>query len=465
MNVSTVTESGHDPITTVSVLFLSFQVPSPEIGWLVLLLIGVGLPVLCWLLYLWVRSDIEVEGRLDPVTGQDEPIADYLERLDQGLRLPAGLRRDVLAEIAGHLSQSVATLEADGATHADAVREALRRLGPPEPLARDLRSAQQTTRRLIAGVGGGVFGATAGLGVGLLFGALALLPAVLFSMLLTTAINALAHTEWTWSSAAATSSNLLFVDIAMVVTGRVVTRLSAGLARRELRPVAWVVTAIGVPIVAALTVGQIRQEWTWLGVPFAVALPVCFAAGALTADRAVRWPSRRLRLVGWLALGTAYVAIPVLLGAPSVDARIPPPGIERVAPPAPAAFVPQTAGAGTGLFTSCWSFEEPAIECTVHGVPSVPFTDLRLEAWPGEQDFIPDGPDPRATAPLAVAPMVAETEKLTGTVDAGFHRSGNAWWLVVTGVGPDGVRYRITDGYGETFDWSPTLLEWLAAPD
>ena len=104
------------------------------------------------------------EGRLgtgpdesdSPVTtgqaGADE-ISAYLDRMTTELRLPAADVAEVRAELADHLHDSIASLEAEGFEPERAIREALGRLGPPAALGRQLRAAHQSTRRLLAGAG------------------------------------------------------------------------------------------------------------------------------------------------------------------------------------------------------------------------------------------------------------------------------------------------------------------------
>ena len=62
------------------------------------------------------------------------------------------------------------------------------------------------------------------------------------------------------------------------------------------------------------------------------------------------------------------------------------------------------------------------------------------------------------------APVVVTTDAVTGSVDIGMRRDGDNWWLVLTGVLPDGHRYRLTDGDGVQIPFKGTTLDWLNAP-
>jgi hypothetical protein len=54
------------------------------------------------------------------------------------------------------------------------------------------------------------------------------------------------------------------------------------------------------------------------------------------------------------------------------------------------------------------------------------------------------------------------------TLDAGFNfeklRDGRDWWFFVTGVGPDGNRYRLSDGHGGWTPFNGSVWDWITAP-
>ena len=83
-------------------------------------------------------------------------------------------RGDILEELAAHLADSAARLEADGLAPDAAERMAIERLGPPDRLADELTRARRSPRRLFAAAGAGTWAAVSGVVYGYLFGLLML---------------------------------------------------------------------------------------------------------------------------------------------------------------------------------------------------------------------------------------------------------------------------------------------------
>jgi hypothetical protein len=120
------------------------------------------------------RSAI-LAGRSDTLAPQTLA---FLDAVDAALGLPAEVRAEIRSELTDHLADSVAALEATGLTRAAAVSEALARLGRADDLGHHLRSAHQSTRRLLAGAAGGVWSA----GVGVTQGFLATFGLIVLSL-------------------------------------------------------------------------------------------------------------------------------------------------------------------------------------------------------------------------------------------------------------------------------------------
>ena len=131
---------------------------------------------------------------------------------------------------------------------------------------------------------------------------------------------------------------------------------------------------------------------------------------------------------------------------------------------APAELLPSDAHPTQGMWGRCTAWEAPRLDCRFSGSLRAGWSDLRVEAWRA-RPLDPERVAPGVTGPSAIGPVTLRVDEVLAVVDPGFHRSGNVWLAVLTGVAPDGVRYRLTNGSGETIDWRPTLLEWLAAPD
>ena len=93
--------------------------------------------------------------------------------------------------------------------------------------------------------------------------------------------------------------------------------------------------------------------------------------------------------------------------------------------------------------------------------------DLRFEAWHGlSVAGIVAGVDPSSSSPFDIQPVQWAVEG--GGLQARFRldsfRAGNRWWVLLTGVAPDGQRYRLDDGGGGTTTFHGSVWDWLTAP-
>ena len=124
----------------------------------------------------------------------ERPVDRYLAAVARTLRLPPSLEVDRLDEIAAHIEDTVDSLLDEGLDRDHAEREALARLGSPEVLGEELRRAEQTARRALAAVGGGIVAAAGGVIRGWIVGFLALFSTFVGGALL---VQAVAHvTGW-----------------------------------------------------------------------------------------------------------------------------------------------------------------------------------------------------------------------------------------------------------------------------
>jgi len=88
--------------------------------------------------------------------------------------------------------------------------------------------------------------------------------------------------------------------------------------------------------------------------------------------------------------------------------------------------------------------------------------DLRLEAWRATPA---GGEIDRAHAlPFATAPMSIESARLVGAVRVDRTRDVSQWWLVVTGVAPDGRRDLIATLGGANSTFTGSAWDWMTAP-
>lgn len=93
----------------------------------------------------------------------------FLRRIADRLPFDEAERLDILRELAVHLADSTAGLEADGLTREAAERAAIERLGSPDRLANALTEARRSPRRLLAAAGAGTYAALGGALYGYLF--------------------------------------------------------------------------------------------------------------------------------------------------------------------------------------------------------------------------------------------------------------------------------------------------------
>lgn len=418
-------------------------------------------------------------------TGADE-ISAFLDRMATELRLPAADVAEVRAELVDHVHDSIASLEAEGFEPERAIREALGRLGPPAELGRQLRAAHQSTRRLLAGAGGGVFAAGGGFVLGYLggigLGLLGLLAGVAVGALL--AAVGVPMPDITAHDGGNTINSLLYATtlaIAVATATRYAVRTSAGLSRRAPRTVAVFWAVAGAVIFGWLAVFGMRGPQSWPGVALELCVPVVAVASAFV------WIERPMPHVGrWAVIVAALSVVVMSLGVVAysgLSVSVSGSGqatsfqmsdlhFDTVAPMAPAAWLPE------GIITGGGWGSDPAsggtrVDDTVGSNPAMPIAqflknwhEIRFEAWhalpmsePG-----PGGIDTRYSAPLAIQPAVLSGNSLSAIFHFERLRDAGSWWIFMTAMGPDGHRYRILDGGGGNSFFNGSAWDWLTAP-
>jgi hypothetical protein len=144
---------------------------------------------------------------------------------------------------------------------------------------------------------------------------------------------------------------------------------------------------------------------------------------------------------------------------------------DTVAPMAPAEWLPMgfPSGSGWGQLAS----GETQVRFDLGSNPPTPMStalanwrDVRFEAWRAMNwsDPASYGVDPQYLSALAIQPATFHGS----SVDATFHfermRDAKSWWVFLTGIGPDGHRYRIADGGGGGSSFNGSVWDWLTAP-
>lgn len=401
-------------------------------------------------------------------------LAGYLDALDSSFNLPEPFRSEAREEIAGHLADTAAELESGGLAPADAVREAIRRLGPADELGREITRSRQTQRALLAGVGSGVWAATGGAFRGFVFG-LALVVAVAFSVALALRglqVTGLAavdpSTLFRGQPKGTTATAIALWFAAWPASRALVSGVSQRSYRRAERVRRWLAVAGGL-IVVALAIFWLRGAQDGVSVLALTAVPCIFVAGALTAnDRPLRPPTPMLLFVtAWLLV---LSALALLLGGAQVGKTLTAVGsgpftfssmeelLRSRNMDLPGRFVPD------GLVGDVSSSVTDGIARVSLQAPSgfaaTRWHDIRLEAWRSV-----DLPtlDRRFSSPFATAQFVLVNDRLEASLRIDSTRDVEYYWLVVTGVAADGRRDLLREVTGSNTSFVGTAWDWLTA--
>jgi hypothetical protein len=442
-----------------------------------------------WLDHKIQRSDAMRLGAGDrPEPHLPTEVADYLRALDSNLNLPESDRADIRAELADHLTDSIAAIGAEGLESEQAVREALARLGSADELARQLTRAHQSPRRALAGAAGGVFEAGFGIAWGLVVGyLLAFLGYMAVAILVTTLLRAPIDFVSRLLPAFDTDTSRIgfnaaffagVMAFAVWMGARRGARATHRLSRRSMRTVSLVWAAAGAAALLWVVLFVYVAQQTWLTVLAELTIPIAFAFGALfKADRKIL--ARGLPPLAAVGIVVALLVLPaVLLAGASwssgsgssyeVDMTAQMQAWDRVAPawgnwetsgPPVSSEVGETAD--ISVINQTYEIGDPAA--------ITPFHDLRFELWRAvrypaapQQDDHDLIPDPAYSAPYATAPAVVSDGYLVARFDVSRVKT-DRFLLFVTGTGPDGHRHRLNwpDPYFTTF--SGTVWDWLTA--
>jgi hypothetical protein len=274
------------------------------------------------------------------------------------------------------------------------------------------------------------------------------------------------------------------------VAGRRCVRASSRLSRRKAAQLRSFWAVAGAVVIGWLVAFQIGAQQSWLVIPCELAIPAAFAVGAiLRPDASLHLPRSRSKL--------ALVSAAILIGgflmgstAPDYDPKSGPGiqtwptdhdlGYDRVAPAgtvpchSPAEPVAENGqclillGGGTlrmddfvGPWAGQWLRDE---------LKNLPFTGMRIEVWRAlagvsewdSTDTAAFAVDPSSTAPYLVEPATMEGY-FRIPADLGRHRQ-RRWLVFVTGVGSDGMRYRLGQPLWFETPFTGTIWDWLTAP-
>jgi len=404
----------------------------------------------------------------------DPALDAYLDALAAALDLPSQERLEVRDEIGAHLLDLRSELAEAGLTDEMAAEEALRRLGPPDLLGRELTRARQTHRALLAAVGGATWAATGAAFRGLILGIAGVTVVAMVGML-GMAVATRLFGNGTWMIGDAGWYTVLAVAalwVAAWFAGRVFVSVAARGSHRPAAQVRPWAAAIGGTLIAWVALGWLTAAQNLFSVIALALVPAVFIAATLTGtDRPIE-RSGRARGASLALLATVAIAVPLLvwIAVTPVQTQLSAVGsgpyasmqdlLQATGFDLPGRYVADPPQLGTMNMQVDRGFATGSIE----GVSAVTarWHDLRLEAWRATQE---GGEIDRVfTAPFAAAPMTVQSDGLVGAVRVDRTRDVSQWWLVVTGVAADGGRDLIATLGGMNSTFTGSAWDWLTAP-
>lgn len=386
---------------------------------------------------------------------------DYLGALEQQLPFPADRRREIVEEIAAHLDDAVAAGRSE--------TEAQAGLGTPAELADALSRPERTPTRLLAAAGAGVRAAIGPWIYGYLLASVVGMVAFLLVALVASLVAQVLRLDIQIATSGGWNTAITAVPIAvgLYLASRAATAAASIASRRlreQVRP--WVVV-IGTAAAAAVLLLIIHAPQNIASV---IALSIAPLAVTIGAYRPALLPQRP-RAPLWMILGLIALIPLGLLSSIAMSATIghgeETPGsdwqrrTDQVGP-----WWPPTIRDSV-FFSSGWSSVDESVtaewELETSGA-LIGLRDLRVEAWHGMPDPTRSWRlDPRYDAPFATGSVRRDGTNLSGTVVPTRHPFVDTWELVLTGVGPDGVRYVVDTPGGGTSTFQGSAWDWAVA--
>ncbi len=392
----------------------------------------------------------------------------FLLRVADAVDLQPAEVGEVLEELSSHLSDAAAGWREAGLDPDDAEQRAIRSLGDPATLGRELGQARHSRKQLLSAVGGGVWSAlTFGLWSYLTIWLVAigvLAASVLVGQAVVRGLG-LSYSGWLTgpleSAATVVVIAVWFAWIGWVLPARVATR-----AGRSVRGVRNAVGVAGLVAASALlwTVPALSLDWV-----LAVGLPLCplalLWAARRSADHVTFFPPTRARTRLGLFLG-AVVAVTALgfvtanasgmQGGWEVDtSRIGASGSSEPLLDAAPLSLTGSMSAEQGLSTWTVDLSIPDGQLAAYAQR---FRTLQLEVWPVA---MADGVVTFGAAPLATTAVpVAQDAQVS--VDLPAYRTPVDVVTAVVLIAADGRRvvWGIASGPEETPLWHGTIFDW-----
>ncbi len=408
----------------------------------------------------------------------DQRVDRYLAAVAAELRLPEPWAGEVRAELAAHLADGIEDSVARGMTPDDAAETVIERLGPADSLARRLRGAHQTPRRLAAGIAGGTVAAVGGIIRGTILGyglALSIAMVVVVCIMLLQRLTGV-RVELAGVPSASWADSLWVTAVACgaLVAARAATRTVANGSRRDARQLGRWLAVPGVIAIGTWVLFGVSVVLSWPAVIALLAVPVAFAAGALVAIDRAGPRIRRAHVVtvfalcivlpttvGLLLVGSATTTTLEAVGSgpyASFDELWRAQGMDVIGRPAPPSMAEVIGDSGERL-----SDGVATVQVEVRSTAAlIGWTDLRLEAW--RMTAVGLAVAPGQTAPFASAHLNLIDDHLTGAVRVDGTRDVDIYGLVVVGTSPAGVRHLLWGPNGLQTAFRGTVWDWFTAP-
>jgi uncharacterized membrane protein len=406
----------------------------------------------------------------------------YLDRLGDALHLPPGEGAEAIEEIAGHLEAAVEDSVRRGTPPDVAIEQALARLGAPDRLARDLTAAHRRPKHVLEAAGAAVR-ITVVTGLGALIGAwlLVVVGAVLVAVV-GQAVERLAGvtavTDWT-PMVDGLLPGLVGAIVAFVV-GRALVVPVAARARRDPDEVRLPIATVGIAVAVWMALTGVEAQWNpWTALIMA-SMPAWFGFGVWTARPGT---SPLDRMHGWLA-PALLVAVAgsvgglAIAGLGSGAARTetfedvgtvfdPSEQYAAIGPFANVDHPPVELHLGDGTFGPELSGPGPVTVTrrgTITTSDAGAYDALRLEIWPAPPGGF-NGPmlDPRATEPVASAPMTRDGRSVRGSLTFWPLTDRQGYYVAVTARDAAGDRVQLAWPDAAMWTWRGTVLDWVTA--
>lgn len=404
---------------------------------------------------------------------------DFLTAVAAALPFPERLRAEVIEELAGHIEDATAALERDGVPAHEAERRVVTGFGSPAALATDLARAHQTTRRLLAAAGGGVFaGVVHGLR-GTVMGVIYASVAAMTLAMLVYFAGQMSGTRLTLLTVDAGWNTVGFAAALMLgayAAGRASVASAARLSRRGVERVRLATSLIGVAVLLALTLFWIRAPLNTASAVALLLVPFALVGGVYRPTS----PVASLLRFGRMTLALIALLLVLIIGVLAQPIG----GSAGGAVGAAESMGMSPDQIWTGMhfdlvgrefddgrnpthYASCGYSQHP--DGVVHVQGEVlnqreleRWTDVRFEAWHGLGET--GGVDPAYSRPFAVAEPRTVGGVLYGDVTVNRTPGVTSWWILLAGTAPDGTRYALSCPSGGNSTFNGSVWEWFTLP-